>query len=421
MKNLFAFLLYGASLAIIACDDAQVETPDNWFRDPVVTVAGTAVEVECSTLFGDGVLASASSCGFICTPLSGDAQTPPLDLNDPEIEGRMLKVRIRTLEPETDYEIYAYASFGSDRMTGRPAVFTTGPASETPEPEPEPEPEPTPEPTPGSYPGWPELPAQELTEVPNHYTVTHICPDYTYNGVPVSGLRNYTVCYDASTRTAKWSAYPLHACYKGESGRSNSWNYDPDIPQSLQPVITSGNYKIPGVEPPIAYSRGHFIASNDRTATEAMNKQTFYVTNVAPQWQNGFNGGIWGTLEEKCWNNICADTLFVVTGVHFADSATTVVDNATPVPNTVVVPTNFYKVMIRSKAGNTGKPLCELRADELQCIAFWFTNEAHTGASLASFKTTVADIEQKTGQTFFVNVPNATAEVKASNAGIWSF
>ena len=170
----------------------------------------------------------------------------------------------------------------------------------------------------------------------------------------------------------------------------------------------------------VAYSRGHFIASNDRTATEAMNKQTFYVTNVAPQWQNGFNGGIWATLEDKCWNNICADTLFVVTGVHFADSSTTVVDNATP-PNTVVVPTNFYKVMIRSKAGNTGKPLYELRADELQCIGFWFTNEAHTGASLASFITTVADVEQKTGRKFFVNVPNATDAVKASNAGTWSF
>ena len=417
MKNLLAFLLYGTSLAIIACDEAQVETPDNWFCDPVVTVAGTAVEAECPTLFGDGVLASASSCGFVCTPLSGDAQTPPLDMTEPEIEGRTLKVRIRTLEPETEYEIYAYATFGSDRMTSRTVAFATGPASETPEPEPTPDPDPEPES--GGYPGWPELPAQETTETIDHYTVTHICADYTYNGVPVTGLRNYTVCYDAATRTAKWSAYPLHACYKGDQGRSNSWAYDPDIPQSLQPVIKEGSYKIPGVTS-VAYSRGHFIASNDRTATEAMNKQTFYVTNVAPQWQNGFNGGIWATLEEKCWNNICADTLFVVTGVHFADSSTTVVDNATP-PNTVVVPTNFYKVMIRSKAGNTGKPLYELRADELQCIGFWFTNEAHTGANLADFRTTVADIEQKTGRKFFVNVPNATDAVKASNAGTWSF
>lgn len=417
MKNIFAFLLYCVSLTIIACDSSEVDTPDNWFRDPVVAVTGTTVEVKCLTLFGDGVLASASTCGFVCTPLSGDAQTPPLRMADPEIEGSMMKARL-VLEPETDYEIQAYVSFGSDRMTSRTVAFATGPASETPDPTPDPEPDPDPQP--GSYPGWPELPKQALTEVPTHYVAKHICPDFTYNGVAVSGLRSYTVCYNASTRTAMWSAYPLHACYKGDQSRSDAWAYDPDISQSLQPVITGGNYKIPGVTPPISYSRGHLIASSDRTASLEINKQTFYVTNAAPQWQNGFNGGVWQKLEEKCWDNICADTLFVVTGVHFANESTTVVDNATP-PNTVVVPTNFYKVMIRSKAGNTGKPLYRLEADELQCIAFWFGNESYTGQSYANFKTTVADVEQKTGMTFFSNVPNATAEVKASNAGTWSF
>ena len=33
----------------------------------------------------------------------------------------------------------------------------------------------------------------------------------------------------------------------------------------------------------------------------------------------------------------------------------------------------------------------------------------------------MVDVEQKTGMTFFPNVPNATAAVKASNAGTWSF
>ena len=415
MKNFFAFLLYCASLTIVACDSNTVDTPDNWFRDPVVTVTGTTVEVRCLTLFGPGVLESATSCGFVCTPVSGDGATPPLHIVDPEIDGSIMKVRLLSLDPETEYDIYAYASFGTDRMTSRTVIFTTGPASDTPDPGPGPEP--TPEP--GSYPGWPELPARAAGA--GLYYATHVCADYTYNGVPVTGLRNYTVCYDADTRTAKWSAYPLHECYRDTVARSNSWSFDPLISQSLQPEITGGNYKIPGVTPPISYSRGHLLASSDRTATAAMNKQTFYVTNVAPQWQNGFNGGVWETLEKACWNNICADTLFIVTGTYYADKNTTVVDNAAPTPNTVVVPTNFYKVMIRSKAGNTGKPLCQLEADELQCIAFWFGNESYTGRKPAEFKTTVADVEQKTGMTFFPNVPNATAAVKASSEGSWSF
>lgn len=432
MKNFCAFLLYCFSLAVIACDNTEADTSDIWFRDPVVTVDGTTAEVKCLTLFGDGVLASASSCGFVCTPVSGDAATPPRTFSDPEIEGSIIRCTMTGLEPETLYYVCPFAEIAGGRMTGRPAVFETGPAPETPDPapdpdpdpdptpDPEPEPDPDPVPQPGSYPGWPELPQEEITEVTTHYVAKHFCPDYTYNGVAVSGLRNYTVCYNADTRTAMWSAYPLHACYKGDVKRTDAWAYDPDILESLQPYVVKSSYKMPG-QSSCPYSRGHLLASGDRTASRGMNEQTFYVTNMAPQWQNGFNGGIWGTLEEKCWNNICADTLFVVTGVHFADSSTTVVDNATPTPNPVVVPTNFYKVMIRSKAGNTGKPLYQLKADELQCIAFWFGNESYAGANIADFKTTVADVEQKTGMTFFVNVPNATAEVKASTAGKWSF
>ncbi|MDE7344676.1 MAG: DNA/RNA non-specific endonuclease, partial [Alistipes sp.] len=272
---------------------------------------------------------------------------------------------------------------------------------------------PTP-PQPGSYPGWPELPKME--ERPgDYYYATHICPAFTTaSGVSETNLRSYTVCYSHEMMSGMWSAYPIHASYKGSSGRNDSFAYDPDISSSLQPVITqsAGSYK-----PQPGYSRGHLLASDDRTATVDMNKQTFYVTNMAPQWQNGFNSGVWSTLETNTWNNVCADTLFVVSGVHYANTNTTVMDNATP-QNTIYVPTNFYKVMIRSKAGNTGKPLYELSADELQCIAFWFENKSYPNSSMSTFRTTVADVEQKTGMTFFPNVPNAP---KDSSAGSWSF
>ena len=95
------------------------------------------------------------------------------------------------------------------------------------------------------------------------------------------------------------------------------------------------------------------LASNDRTASLGINEQTFYVTNVAPQWQNSFNGGVWSSLEEDCWENICADTLYVVSGVYFANDNTTVTDQS---GKTCVVPTNFYRVLMRSKAGDTGNP-----------------------------------------------------------------
>ena len=69
------------------------------------------------------------------------------------------------------------------------------------------------------------------------------------------------------------------------------------------------------------YSRGHQIPSADRTATDELNSQTFYASNITPQ--NGdFNGGIWASLEGKIRENMCQDTLYVVTGCYFGNGYT---------------------------------------------------------------------------------------------------
>ncbi len=411
MKNFFAFLLYCFALTVVACDDATVGTPDQWFRQPEVTVEGTSVEVRCLTFFGSGVLSS-TPCGFVCAPVSGDAQTPPRTVADPEVDGSVMGCTFADLEAESVYYVYPYVELGDSRITGRPAVFETGKPGEEPDPDPVPEPEPAPT----GY-DWAELPV--MTDKEGCYYGVHYCTDLdTPAGAPA---RNYTVCYSHEMYSALWSAYPLHTCYQGDQGRTNKWAYDPIIPEAVQPWIVEKSY-----QPQPGYSKGHLIASNDRTLSEPMNRQTFYVTNSTPQWQNGFNGGVWSTLEGRTWNNVCADTLFVVSGVYYANTDKTVTDtvpaeleNEDLEPHTIYVPTNYYKVMIRSKAGNTGKPLSQLAADELQCIGFWFDNQAYpNGASPTLNMKSVAEIEQITGMTFFANVPAAP---KNSNAGNWSF
>ena len=241
------------------------------------------------------------------------------------------------------------------------------------------------------YTGWAELPA--IQDRPDdYYYAAHYC-----DGAP--GGRNYSVCYSADKRTGIWSAFPLHECYRGSQTRTDAWAYDPIISRSVQPDLIDGSYK-----PQPGYSKGHLLASNDRTASYAINVQTFYVTNVAPQWQNSFNGGVWSSLEEDCWENICADTLYVVSGVYFANDNTTVTDQS---GKTCVVPTNFYRVLMRSKAGDTGKPLWELPADQIQCVGFWFENRAYPSGKPSANMTSVAEIERKVEFKFFANVPQA--------------
>lgn len=140
------------------------------------------------------------------------------------------------------------------------------------------------------------------------------------------------------------------------------------------------------------------------------------MTNVAPQWQNSFNSGVWSSLEDDCWKNVCADTLYVVSGVWFADDDTTVTDQSGDV---CVVPTNFYRVLMRSKSGSAGKPLRELAADEIECVGFWFENRAYPSGKPSQYMTSVADIEAKTQIEFFTNVPDAPKE--KLNPSFWNF
>ena len=131
---------------------------------------------------------------------------------------------------------------------------------------------------------------------------------YTHWTTTVSSrktVRNYSYCYDTRRHNPIWVAYPMHESYtKGTAdGQNKDWKFDPVIPSFVQPDLSS-SYK-----PSNSFSRGHMLASNDRQSDKATNRQTFYYTNMSPQIQTGFNGGIWATFEQKCHNMICSDTL----------------------------------------------------------------------------------------------------------------
>lgn len=164
------------------------------------------------------------------------------------------------------------------------------------------------------------------------------------------------------------------------------------------------------------------LASNDRQSDRATNGQTFYYTNMSPQIQDRFNASIWAALERNCHNMICSDTLYMVTGAYFENTNTTCEDNPDPDNDkpsfTVVVPTHFYKVLIRSKSGDTGQPLWKLPADEIECVGYWLEHKAYSGASPSQFIKSVAWIEEQTKQSFFTNVPNAPKE--KLDAAFWN-
>ncbi len=246
----------------------------------------------------------------------------------------------------------------------------------------------------GPYPNFPEMPEQVINS--NYIYTTH---NTQLNNRTV---RNFTLCFDKTKYAARWVAYPLHSSYRGGSDRSytsqQTWPQDPTIPENYQ-AIGKGGYN--------GYTRGHQIPSADRTDNTAMNKQTFYMSNMTPQAYD-FNTGIWVNLEDKVRKYICNDTLYVVTGAHWGNGY----KNAGKYP----IPTHYYKVLLRTRKGNTRKSVYQTSPGDLKCIGFWLSHSAN-GTLNKSYCKSVADIERLTGFTFFPNVDVDKTECTPSDWG----
>ncbi len=232
---------------------------------------------------------------------------------------------------------------------------------------------------------------------------------YTHPTSSFGQVRNYTVLYDGNKYAPVWTAHAMHATMWPNNGvsRDDDWISDPAISLTQQTGLNNASS--------VGYSRGHLVASQYRKSTDGQNLQTFYYSNQAPQWQNGFNGGVWRSLEEDLVSHAPSgrDTIYVVTGVLYEDSWYTDNNKDRTLPSgtlTVSIPSHFYMCLMRCSFNTSG----EMTAAE--GIAYIFTNESHTGDSYSEseFVSTISDIEDRAGFNFFPNVP-PDLQTKAEN------
>jgi endonuclease G len=194
--------------------------------------------------------------------------------------------------------------------------------------------------------------------------------------------------FDKKYKLAYWVAYPLHASYIGSSGRTDAWQYDPLVPQSSQPDLSSSFGS--------GYDRGHQIHSGDRTATAALNQTTFYYSNMTAQ-VSSMNQGIWNNLESqvRSWT-AQGDTMYVVTGASIRTAA----DQTITYAKGAAIPKYYYKALALKK-GN-----------DYYTIGFKIANAViPSGTTYNNYRMTVSDLEKETGYTFF---PKLSAQAKST-------
>lgn len=247
------------------------------------------------------------------------------------------------------------------------------------------------------YTRWAETPlitesqlAQSNIKYITHYT------GETYTNSTLSGIkiRNYSMLYDTNLKMAYWVAYPLCSWYLGETGRTDAWDYDPELTESLQPNLGKG---ING------YDRGHQIPSGDRTRSRSINEQTFYYTNMTPQIGSKMNQTIWADLEKavRGWSS-ATDTLYVITGAMPTTTTDKTIkyvqDNS---GKNMAVPKYYFKVLARKVSG------------QYQTVGYKLDNTSYSDRNYNIGLVSVKELEEMTGFTFFPDVPEITESVKS--------
>ena len=223
----------------------------------------------------------------------------------------------------------------------------------------------------------------------------HLSSDSTMNILVEKSTTDFGVTFslewDCSKKANRWTAYQMHAGNTGgKVDRQDDFREDPDIPSQYRSTLA--DYKDSG------FDRGHLCPSADRQRSEEQNSQTFFLSNMQPQYHN-HNGGKWATLEGKVrtWAGSC-DTLYVVKAATITDvtlNGSTQSGLLNVMCHSLIVPAYFYMAMMSYNKST----------DTYKSLGIW-TNHSNTASEITIEYITIDELEQRTGIDFFCNLPD---------------
>lgn len=185
----------------------------------------------------------------------------------------------------------------------------------------------------------------------------------------------YSLSYNERHEIPEWVAYELTAADLKVKNVKRHKRFLVD--QSVKGNSAShGDYINSG------YTRGHMAPAGDMAFDKEAMRETFYMSNMAPQLRV-YNAGVWLELEEQGRDWAYADKkLYVVTGPITSDIKKWVGKNE------VGVPKAFYKIFL------------DLEGSEQKAIAFVIPHE-RCDLHLREYAVSIDEIEALTGIDFF--------------------
>ena len=225
----------------------------------------------------------------------------------------------------------------------------------------------------------------------------------------------YSLEWDNNKIANRWTCYTM--CAKNNAtnvGRKDAFKADDAVTVSPSDSYTNSS----------TYSRGHLCPSADRVASRDQNSQTFYMTNMQPQY-GAHNSGVWATLEgyvRSKWqptNN--TDTLYVVKAATIEDvtlnntSSTGIITTTTDSQEHIlVVPKYFYMAFL----------YYDKSANSYKAFALWTEHlnaNNPSAATVINNKISIDELERRTGIDFFCNLPDDIEATVEATASYWDF
>ncbi len=188
----------------------------------------------------------------------------------------------------------------------------------------------------------------------------------------------YVVCHSGDLKIPLWVGYELKSTdLDGPAERPSGFKADKMLEPGYRAV--DADYRGSG------YARGHMAPAEDFSRSEEAIKETFFLSNVVPQ-NTRVNSGRWAQLEaavREATRN--AGHAYIFTGPVFTHNDVPTIGSG------VGIPDETFKVVLTVGPGE----------NEMKMYAVIMPNSADAREPLGEYKTTVKDVEQKTGFVFF--------------------
>lgn len=199
--------------------------------------------------------------------------------------------------------------------------------------------------------------------------------------------RSFILSYNKARGGANWVTWHLSKSDLGDTDRSNAFAPDTTLPRDwwVKPIDYKGS----------GYDQGHICPSEDRTDTDANNRETFLMTNMLPQIDR-LNRVTWRSLEAYTQKAVRTEgnEAYIYAGCYGVKGR---------IKEKITIPTNCFKIVVLLPEGKN-----DLRRidQNTTVIAVNMPNDREIKNSWKSYVTTVDEVEELTGYNFLSTLPD---------------